>query len=278
MLIISDFIGCKDTAYKTIRVDSLTEIHLSFNDSNICAGEEVRISATYADVGSTGAMWDFGDGIVKTTFDHTIDHSYERPGVYTIKMTATGRVCPDVEATLPLNVQSQPVINLGPDTAMCPSSAPVVINDLINGSNPAAKWQWKRDNELQGETSFTYVAKDPAMYTALVTVGECTSADTIWIKNDCYIDMPNAFTPDGDNLDDYFFPRQWLSKGVTSFKLLVFNRWGQEIFNTTNISGRGWDGRFNGVDQPVGVYVYTIEAKFKDGTSEKKQGNVTLLR
>jgi gliding motility-associated-like protein len=96
--------------------------------------------------------------------------------------------------------------------------------------------------------------------------------------NDCYIDVPNAFTPDGDNLDDYFFPRQWLSRGVVTFKMSIFNRWGQEIFSTTNINGRGWDGKFNGVDQPMGVFVYIIEAKFKDGTSEKKQGNVTLLR
>lgn len=278
-LIISDFIGCKDTATKTVRVDSLTIIHMSFLDSTICAGEEVRINATYEDVGSTGAVWDFGDGIIQTTFGHNIDHSYEHPGVYNISMTATGRVCADVTATLPVNVQPQPIINLGPDTAMCPTSAAIVLNDMINGANPSASWQWKRDNVLQeGEHSFMYTAKDPAIYTALVTIGECTSVDTIWIQNDCYIDLPNAFTPDGDNINDYFFPRQWLSKGVVTFKLLVYNRWGQEIFNTTNISGRGWDGKFNGIDQPQGVYVYTIEATFKNGTSEKKQGNVTLLR
>lgn len=278
-LIISDFIGCKDTITKEIRVDSLTIINLSLEDNNICAGEEAKIHATYADEGSTGAIWDFGDGIVQTTFTHNIDHSYEIPGSYTIKMTATGRVCPDVEATIPLNVQPQPVLNLGPDTAMCPTSSPVTLNDLINASNPSASWQWKRDNVLQdGENSFMHVANSPAIYTALVTIGECTTADTIWVKNDCYINVPNAFTPDGDNLNDYFFPRDWLSKGVASFKLQIFNRWGQEIFSTTNINGRGWDGKFNGIDQPMGVYVYMIEATFKNGASEKKEGNVTLLR
>jgi gliding motility-associated-like protein len=90
--------------------------------------------------------------------------------------------------------------------------------------------------------------------------------------------VPNVFTPNGDNMNDYFLPRQWLSKGVTYFKMIIYNRWGQEIYSTTKVDGRGWDGKFNGVDQPQGVFVYTIDVKFKDGTSEKKQGNVTLLR
>jgi gliding motility-associated-like protein len=278
-LIISDFINCKDTAYKYIRVDSLTEIRLSFEDSIICAGEQVKVAATYADSGSTGAMWDFGDGITTTTFGHEIKHSYEHPGIYPIKITATARVCPDVEATLPLTVQPQPIINLGPDTAMCPTSSPIVLNDLINGANPGASWIWKLDNNLLADQhAFNLVVTTPAIYTSVVTIGDCSATDSIWVMNDCYIDVPNSFTPDGDGLNDYFFPRQWLSKGVVAFKLLIFNRWGQEIFSTTNISGRGWDGKFNGIDQPQGVYVYLIEAKFKDNTSEKKQGNVTLLR
>lgn len=278
-LVVTDFIGCKDTAYKYIRVDSLTEINLSFNDSSICAGEKVYINATYADSGSTGMIWNFGDGIETTNFDHDNSHSYETPGVYTIKVIATARVCADVEKTLDLLVQPQPVITLGPDTAMCPTSAPIVIHDMINGSNPSASWTWvKGDATIPGANSFNLVVKEPAIYTSVVTIGDCSSADSIWVQNDCYLDVPNAFTPDGDGISDYFFPRQWLSRGVTNFKMLVFNRWGNEIFSSTNINGRGWDGKFNGVDQPQGVYVYLIEVTFKNGVSEKRQGNVTLLR
>jgi gliding motility-associated-like protein len=98
------------------------------------------------------------------------------------------------------------------------------------------------------------------------------------VKQDCYIDVPNAFTPNGDGVNDYFLPRPSLAKGLTSFTMSVYNRWGQLIFETDKIEGRGWDGRFNGAAQPEGVYVFMIDAKFKDGQIEKRQGNVTLLR
>jgi len=45
----------------------------------------------------------------------------------------------------------------------------------------------------------------------------------------------------------------------------IYNRWGQLVFETTSLDGAGWDGKFNGTEQPEGVFVYSIDAKFKDG-------------
>jgi gliding motility-associated-like protein len=58
----------------------------------------------------------------------------------------------------------------------------------------------------------------------------------------------------------------------------IYNRWGQMIYETANTNDNGWDGKFNGVAQPEGVFIYLIEATFIDGTAEKYKGNVTLLR
>ena len=58
----------------------------------------------------------------------------------------------------------------------------------------------------------------------------------------------------------------------------IYNRWGQLIFTTSNIDGRGWDGNFNDIAQPEGVYVYIIDATFIDGQTTHHQGNITLLR
>jgi gliding motility-associated-like protein len=90
--------------------------------------------------------------------------------------------------------------------------------------------------------------------------------------------MPNAFSPDGDGENDYFFPRQYLSQGVIAFSMNIFNRWGQKVFETTSTTGRGWDGRFNDKEQPMGVYIYNITVKYKNGRDEKYTGNVTLIR
>ncbi|MNS35309.1 hypothetical protein D3C72_674630 [compost metagenome] len=58
----------------------------------------------------------------------------------------------------------------------------------------------------------------------------------------------------------------------------VYNRWGEKVFLTQKIEGRGWDGMYSGKVQPAGVYIYDISVKFKDGTEERYQGNVTLIR
>jgi gliding motility-associated-like protein len=58
----------------------------------------------------------------------------------------------------------------------------------------------------------------------------------------------------------------------------IFNRWGENIFYTISLDGRGWDGKLNDIPQPEGVYIYVIDATFKDGQKEHHQGNVTLLR
>jgi gliding motility-associated-like protein len=90
--------------------------------------------------------------------------------------------------------------------------------------------------------------------------------------------MPNVFTPNGDGVNDYFYPRSLLSSGLTEFKMDIYNRWGALIFETNAVEGQGWDGKYNGVAQPEEVYIYIIDAKFKDGKKEHHTGNITLIR
>ena len=58
----------------------------------------------------------------------------------------------------------------------------------------------------------------------------------------------------------------------------IYNRWGENIFTTTQIDGRGWDGKYNNQLQPMGAYVYIIEVSFNNLTRKVFQGNVTLIR
>ena len=164
-------------------------------------------------------------------------------------------------------------MNIGPDTAICPGSQPIVLTDYNNEGNPAAQWMWGT-----GETGARMVVSAPGVYSVSVTIDGCTSTGSVTVKNDCYMDIPNVFTPNGDGTNDYFFPRTLLTSGLTSFHMSIFNRWGQLIFETDNPEGRGWDGRLNDVAQPEGVYVYMIDGTFHDGQKEHHHGNVTLLR
>ena len=276
-MIITDFVPCKDTAWMTIYVDSLSPLSIVTEDSMLCAGEATTFTADYSDIGLLGTSWEFGDGITK--FDmNPARHTYEQPGTYNIKISTDYRICRDTSAELQIQVNPSPIIALGPDTSMCPTAGPLVLHDLINAGNPAASWKWMLDDSYTGDLSFNISAKRPGRYAAIIDIDGCSASDSVLVRKDCYLDIPNAFSPDGDGLNDYFLPRQMLSEGVTAFKMQIFNRWGQEIFTTTKLDGRGWDGRFNGEPQPQGVYIYLVEVTFHNTVQEKKQGNVTLLR
>lgn len=272
MLAITDFLSCHDTAYHTIVVDTIPYAFIHATDTSICQGKNVSFDADFSDRGSTGLSWDFTDGQYSYN-QWPVTHSFDAPGIYSVKLNITYSYCPDTFAIQKIIVKPYPIINLGPDTTMCPNAGDILLADHINSGNPLATWLWNNG----AKTNYIHVT-EPGEYSATVSIDGCSTADTVSVKKDCYLDIPNTFTPNGDGTNDYFFPRGLLSAGVTTFKMNIFNRWGQEIFKTTNIEGRGWDGKFNDVPQPVGVYVYVIDVSFKDGRSEHYQGNVTLLK
>lgn len=272
-LVATDLVPCHDTAYKTIEIDSLVyNSKVYVRDTNICEGETLNFSADFETYTLKAVHWDLGDGWL-TDNVNIVNHSYDVPGDYTMTFIADYRVCPDDTVTKHIHVHEYPMLYLGPDTSMCPNAQPLVLADRVNAADAAASWLWNTG----AKTSYITVMQ-PGTYYATVTKNGCSTADTVEVRKDCYLDIPNSFTPNGDGINDYFFPRNMLSDGLTSFSMQVFNRWGQLIFETKQTDGRGWDGKFNDVAQPQGVFVYIIEASFADGRTEKYQGNVTLLR
>lgn len=89
------------------------------------------------------------------------------------------------------------------------------------------------------------------------------------------LDMPNAFTPNKDNLNDFFRPIVKGNIEITEF--VIFNRWGQKVYEGDSPL-EGWDGNFNGEISPSDVYVYVISYRFPNGNIDKMKGDVTLLR
>jgi len=105
----------------------------------------------------------------------------------------------------------------------------------------------------------------------------CSSSDTVHI-NVTYrgrVFVPTGFTPNGDGRNDRF-----RVDNMTSFEKIlefrVFNRWGQEVFKADDNSG--WDGKWHGVDQDMGVYQYLIRVAYPDGYYQTFKGDVTLVR
>ena len=111
----------------------------------------------------------------------------------------------------------------------------------------------------------------------------CTDTASVTIKtiSDGTVNIPNAFTPNSDGLNDVFYIISGANVSlVTTFS--VFNRWGQKVFQVSNVAPNdpayGWKGFVNGVQAPAGAYVYTVNIAFADGTQKLYKGTVVLIR
>ncbi len=267
-----DTVGCVDSFKKVIQVDSTSIISVKASDSVICNGGLVTFEGTYTTIGLLGTIWQFGDGSTYLNAN-PIQHAFDATGNIAVTLTVTYRACATVTITRNLRIYANPTIYLGPDATICPGGEPVYISDALNAANPLATWLWNT-----GETTSNITVTNPGYYSATVTINGCVATDTVWVANDCYVSFPNIFTPNGDGVNDYFFPRNLLTRGLIDFHMQIYNRWGQLVYETTSIDGQGWDGKFNNIAQPEGVFIYKIDAMFKDGQKLNKQGNVTLTR
>ncbi|MFA6056816.1 MAG: gliding motility-associated C-terminal domain-containing protein [Taibaiella sp.] len=275
--------GCMDTARKSIWVSPLPDVEVTPDKYHLCTGDEVLFNLKYIE-GFSLLTWDFGDGNGSQQDNMSnsarrgdvstlqVQHAYDTEGIYFFTTTVYTPGCGLKERRDSVNVHPMPKVNLGSDTAICLHGSPIILK---NEFEPVAegKYIWST-----GETTEEIKAKHHGDYSLTVNTPYCSNTDMVHIDKDCYIDIPNAFTPNGNGGNDYFFPRQLLSSSVSTFQMQILNRWGQLIFETRQKDGRGWDGRFNGSDQPAGVYIYLIKVSFANGASESYQGNVTLLR
>ena len=159
------------------------------------------------------------------------------------------------------------------------------LRALIDGAAPF-DWTWSPQEGLSC-TDCTDPLATPltnTVYRIRVTDDNgCVGADSIGIEvvTKCDHLVPNAFTPNGDDLNDWFYP---ISQPCTRKMLTwrVHNRWGQVVFERHNFASNnpalGWDGRSNGIEQPMDVYLWYAEWLRFDGKVERGKGAVTLLR
>ena len=89
------------------------------------------------------------------------------------------------------------------------------------------------------------------------------------------LDMPNAFSPNGDGINDTYHVKKY--QNITEFRALIFNRWGQCLYTWNEIDG-SWDGTYKGRPVKDGVYFVRVRAKGGDGKEYDIKKDVNLLR
>ncbi|MEM6877200.1 MAG: gliding motility-associated C-terminal domain-containing protein [Bacteroidota bacterium] len=164
------------------------------------------------------------------------------------------------------------------DTAqLCPGDE---VNLRVDGTGfNSVSW-------FNGEESFgiTVASVDSSTTYRVVLNGSCNTSDTLVADLDfsrcppvCDAEFPDIITPNGDGRNDLF--RIFSSCQVEDYQLIVFNRWGQEVFTTSDPNHRGWDGTKNGEPQPMEAYLYVATFRFPlSDEVQQRDGQFTLIR
>jgi len=244
-----------------------------------CAPYNLQLNNTSS--GGETFAWDFGDGA--TSNQTNPSHIYPTPGVYTIKLVATNASsCNKIDSiSFPVTVSGKPTAAFNFTPLPAQANTP---SDFTNSSQNAISYHWDFGdgtglNTISIDTTVTHVYNKTGTYTAcLAAVNSFGCIDTACKQVPAIViplvDVPNAFTPNGDGRNDYVSIKGF---GIDKVNWQIYNRWGNVVFSTTD-KNAAWDGHYKGVLQPQEVYMYTLDVQFTDGTKYRKTGDITLLR
>lgn len=222
------------------------------NDTTVCEGSPLSLNATYP--GAT-YLW-------QNHFTGPVLH-VTKPGRYIVAVNLDACISKD---TIDVIYKYKPAFTLGNDTAICTGQV-IVLRPNIS----AVSYLWQ-----DGSSSPEYRVSGPGTYSLTVTniCGSATSAIT-FEHGLCELYLPNAFTPNGDGLNDLF--RVKYPGFIKTFEMIIYNRFGQVIFKT-NDPRIGWDGTFRNELQPAGVYPWKIKLVNTDNEEKSAKGTVSILR
>lgn len=149
---------------------------------------------------------------------------------------------------------------------------PLQVGLTLSGPDVHYEWSDIADGTLQRQFP------DSGIYIFTVS-NECSAKSytlhTILKTCDEHAYPPNAFSPNGDGVNDIY--RIYSSYDFKSFSLLIFDRWGEKVFESDN-EAYGWDGRYKSEDLPTGVYAYEYIGVWPTGHSHTSRGSITLIR
>ena len=253
-----------------------------------CAPFDLRLNNETTREYMDSCVWDFGDGEKSNEFNPM--HHYEKAGLYHVSLKAWGD---GGEASayriIEVYENPKPKFEILPEKVMLPN-ARVKANNLTEG---VAESYWDfGDGAVSTEHSPVHEYTSPGEYSVKLRVKSLQNcyADTVInpavvVLGAGFVRFPTAFVPSStgsngglygeyDKENKVFHP-VW--QGVVRYKLMIFDRWGEKLFESNDIK-IGWDGYFMGKLCLTGVYAWRAVGEFYNGEMFDLRGNVTLLR
>lgn len=176
--------------------------------------------------------------------------------------------------------------------AISDAEAPLEVTFKANPSDfgdatPVYEWRFTKADETtafitryEEETTYTFSESGTTKVELYVSYGDGNEAELVGTINvsisTSLLEMPNAFSPNGDGINDIYKAKDGY-QSLVEFHAYIFNRWGQKLYDWTDIDG-GWDGTYHGKQVPAGTYFVLVKAKGADGRDYNIKRDVNILR
>jgi len=275
---IFDSVGCS-VEYQKYVPNAIPDVFYTPRvDSTLCYGPQ------YND----GGVFVLDSTIANEPYQYSIDGGVLQDTGYFANLSAGPHTVTAVshngcKTTIPVVVPEPLPIEaiVYPDTVTLPlGGSQSVLVTTLNTTNPAYNWSPAIGLSCADCPNPVVNAYTPGNYVVTVSMINGTATCygmanlTVNVLSHTKAFTPNAFSPNGDGNNDLF---QVFGEDIKTIDMKVFNRWGEEVYSTTN-SMAGWDGSYKGQLQMPGVYTYIVAITYLDNSQETRKGTVTLLR
>lgn len=255
------------------KVSKNPAVSITQSNTVVCQGGPISMSAQSTDNQNITYKWiDPYNNVLPGSEVNILSANPMDSGKY--RLIATNDQSCETKDEVNIVVNPKPILQIATADTICFRGS-----YLLDAGGNYSEYDWN-DGE---SNSPTYLVEEPGVYwVKVVDKNGCEASQSVMLR-ECTIEalVPNAFTPNGDNLNETFKP---IFKGceLSNFTMSIYNRWGELIF-TTNNKDEGWDGTSNGILMQAGTYVYVISYEVpsyvtKQGFNSPLTGKVTLLR
>lgn len=285
ILTVTDVKGCTGTASYTIKEPPPLQFSLSPIDTPRCTNDQILFSVLQANGGS-GPLYRFTvDNGAPNNLSETVPLF---SGSYMVRIYDKNNCFVDTTITIsnPTNLLS---LNFGKDFDTIQLGDSIFLDGKLNSNVLIDTIIWNPSGSVStpgNASSFVRPGRNTEYLLTVIDENGCEVSDkiTIIVRNARKLYVPNTFSPNGDNINDFFTITT--GSGVDAIKSVqIFDRWGNKVYieenpDISNGSINTWNGRFGNTGDYMnpGVFVYIIEALFRDGATVVYRGDLTLLR
>ena len=277
-LTINNNFGCENNVVDTVVINKLPVIE-TYGDTAICPGESAQLTAS----GGSTITW-FPNLFLDDNRSYSPIATPDSTITYSPIVRDTITDCSSISGAANITVQVAQI----PDYQVVvePADTSIVIGGIVTirtDSSGDYRYTWSPDQYISCVNCATPTIQplDPGQNEYILTLSDfldCNAEDysvNIEVREEYIIGVPDAFTPDGNTVNDVLYVDGLGVKDLLEFR--VYNRWGNEVFFSDDMA-IGWDGTNGGKDQPIDTYTYYIKAEMFDGGIAEKRGSVSLIR